>query len=75
MSDNLSDFLNSDLLEAVADLVGDLLETGDKDGQKAASASLRETARQADARAKTEKPRALTTTDRKTLDKEFWDTM
>ena len=75
MSDNLSDFLTSDLLEAVADLVGDLLETGDKDGQKAASASLRETARQADARAKSEKPRALTSHDHKAIDREFWDTM
>jgi hypothetical protein len=46
-----------------------------KDGQEPTTDSLREEARQADARAETEKPRALTSHDRKAIDKEFWDSM
>jgi hypothetical protein len=46
-----------------------------KDGQEPAVESLREEARQADAKLKTEKPRKLTSQDAKSLDKEFWDTM
>jgi hypothetical protein len=51
----------------------DLPKVEYKDGEEPTAESLREEARQADARAKTEKPRALTSHDRKALDKEFWD--
>ncbi|HEX4139663.1 MAG TPA: hypothetical protein VHY09_04905 [Candidatus Methylacidiphilales bacterium] len=38
-------------------------------------ATLREEARQADAKQKSEPPKPLDSTDKKALDKEFWETM
>lgn len=44
------------------------------DGQEPTAESLREKARQADARPRAE-AKTLTSTDKKVLDKEFWETM
>jgi hypothetical protein len=45
------------------------------DGQEPTAESLREEARQADAKQQTEKPKKLSSQDRKSLDKEFWETL
>jgi len=46
-----------------------------KDGQEPTAEFMCQQAREADARAKMENPRTLTSHDRKAIDKEFWDTM
>jgi len=45
------------------------------DGLEPTAESLREEARQADAKQETEEPKKLLSKDRKSLEKEFWETL
>ncbi len=46
-----------------------------KDGQEPTAGSLRQQAREADAKIKSEPVKTLASTDKKALEKEFWDSM
>ena len=67
----LDQFVFSKIPEAQSKLA----EAESKDGQEPTTETLRAEARLADARAEKEQPRALTSHDRKAIDKEFWDSM
>ena len=79
MIDNLADIKDALIERLFFDVLPEfsqkLLEGEARDGQEPTVEFLRQQAREADARAKPEKPRALTTHDRKAIDKEFWDSM
>ena len=75
VSEMLSELAEWVVSDALPELAHKAPEVEAKDGQEPNAEFMRELARQADARAKSEKPRALTSHDRKAIDKEFWDSM
>jgi hypothetical protein len=79
----ISDFW-SDVVDWIADTIAyqganptgrPLPKIEAKDGQEPTAEYLREQARQADAKMKSGPAKQLAATDKKALDKEFWETM
>jgi hypothetical protein len=77
--DNLSDVVKGIAEWVVSDVFPEvgmkLLEGESRDGQEPTVEAFRQQAREADAKVTTNQATTLTSTDKKALEKEFWETL